>query len=216
MMCRWPEAAFFGGPIEPCFEGRPPRWLEQSWRKFPFVFAVRELGDSPFEISQRADLPFGANFAICASVQKGAKYDPRLGVRPNSEIRGEETSLLEGLLDAGARGRWVPQARVRHFIPKVRQRIAYLRSFYFGTGQTMALTEKQEACATLFGRPRWLYRAAIESEFRYRVSRLISPSEVWLKHLAAASTSWGLLVGSRGREPNWVQLIERSASQQNT
>src|SRR5690242_2260831 len=30
---RWPDAAFFGGPIRPCFEGTPPRWLSSSWKE---------------------------------------------------------------------------------------------------------------------------------------------------------------------------------------
>src|SRR5947209_7995559 len=28
---RWPEAAVFGGPVRPRFEGTPPPWMSASW-----------------------------------------------------------------------------------------------------------------------------------------------------------------------------------------
>jgi len=189
----FPKAGFFGGPIDPWFEGRPPQWLERSLQHLEGVFAVRQLGDLPIEITHPSNLPYGANLAIRASIQKRELYDPRLGPRPKSEIRGEETDLLGRLLNAGVSGRWCPKAGVRHFIPKSRQQVRYLRKFFFGLGQTDAITEDQQNSATLFGRPRWIWRQAVEAEIRYQVARVSASSDVWIRHLKVASSSWGRL-----------------------
>lgn len=189
---RWPDAAVFGGRIEPWFAGRPPAWLVQVFPRVCCAFAARDLGGEPRPLD-RDLLPFGANMAVRTEELRRRPFDPRLGVRPGSRIGGEETTLAAAILEAGGTGWWVPDARVRHYIPEQRQSIGYLRSFFYGGGQLWGRELKPSSTSRLFGRPRWLLRRAVESEVRYRVKRWTARPSSWIEDLIAASTAWGAL-----------------------
>ena len=189
---RHPDAAFFGGPIEPWFEGEPPRWLHDHWQEVANVFAVRQLGETAFPFDAQR-VPYGANFAVKVAVQRSFLYDPSLGLRPGSEVRGEETQNLRRLLEAGFTGWWVPEARVQHFVPRQRQSLAYLRKFFIGQGEVQSRGFGSVDVPRFFGRPRWLLKRALAAETRYRWSRITAPPDVWLRNLIEAATAWGHL-----------------------
>lgn len=191
---RWPEAALFGGPIVPWFAGNPPSWLEEGLPRIGAVFAVRDFGDEPVPFAYFAT-PYGANCAVRTDEQRRYRYDVNLGPRPNSMIRGEETALIRRMLADGVKGWWVPGARVRHYIPEERQTIRYLRAFFVGSGECLAQTSPDTQSKRLFGKPRWLWRQAVEAEVRYRLRRLFCEPELWMEDLKAASLAWGSLQG---------------------
>lgn len=198
---RWPKAGVFGGNIEPWFTGDPPQWLLCTWRRVASAYASRDLGDQSVTLSETV-LPFGANFAVRIEEQRRFLYDPHLGVRPDSIIGGEETTVIKSMLADGVAGRWVPEARVRHYIPEGRQTIAYLRNYYEGYGEYCARQDATTADARLFGAPRWLWREAVTAETKYRLHRLLSQPEVWIQDLIASSQAWGQLRGFRKRLGN--------------
>ena len=138
---RYPDASFFGGPIEPWFETGPPLWVTTVWNQIALAFATRDFGNDEFKLSA-ATLPFGANLAIRADVQRRFRYNRRLGRVGPTEVRGEETVILKQLLAAGYGGYWIPQARLRHFIPNERISLEYLERFFYGIGQTSSLDEE--------------------------------------------------------------------------
>ena len=189
---RWPMIAFFGGPIEPWFEGKPPQWLERIYSRVENAFAARNLGPDPHLLTE-GKFPFGANMAMCTNVQRCYLFDPKLGLRPGSRIVGEESVVFEQMTRDGLEGRWVPGAKVQHFIPKTRQTIKYLRSYYQGFGQFSALRVNHEVGARLFGRPRWVWRKAIESELLFLVKRYCFKPESWIDNLVEANVCWGIL-----------------------
>lgn len=188
----WPDAAFFGGPIAPEFEGTPPRWLELALPHVANAFASLDFGNTPIPLTVDA-LPFGANFAVRAREQRRCAFDPALGRRGDLMYAGEEWAVLQKLLAAGATGRWVPGARVGHMIPASRQSVEYLRRYYTGNGMSLARTRKISGEKMLFGRPRWAWREAVLQELAYRVRRFSSSADVWSVHLRRASIAWGLL-----------------------
>ena len=185
----WPGAAFFGGPIEPWFEGQPPAWLRAGIRRVEAAYAVLDLGSEPIRLSART-FPYGANMAVRRKVYESVRYDPGLGLRPGSSMRSEEKALVEHLARAGADGWWVPGARVTHFIPRARQTVSYLRGYYFGWGEYLGRGAGPTGRA-LLGRPLWLWRELVESEARYRLWRALGKPERWLDELKAASTARG-------------------------
>jgi len=189
---RHPAAAFFGGPIEPLFARTPPPWLQRAWRYIAGAYALRDFDKQPFRLDDQS-LPFGANLAIRAGEQAKYFYDTNLGPRPHSALRGEEETLLKTMLAEGHEGWWVPNARVRHYIPVERMRVQYIRRFFFGQGEYLAKTEPAWNGATLFGKPRWLWRYALSCEAKYLIGRLISPPEKWIQNLIKASIAWGRL-----------------------
>ncbi len=40
---KYPDAAFFGGPIGPWFETRPPKWIQQNFSIFETAYACRNI-----------------------------------------------------------------------------------------------------------------------------------------------------------------------------
>jgi glucosyl-dolichyl phosphate glucuronosyltransferase len=189
---RWPIAAFFGGPIEPWFEGEPPRWLQQIYSRVENSFAARNLGREP-RLLNDGKFPFGANMAVRTTEQRRYLFNPELGLRPSSRLLGEESVLFEEMTRNGLEGRWVPEAKVQHFIPKSRQTIKYLRSYYRGYGQYCTLKTNQEPGARLFGRPRWMWRKAVENDMLFYLKRLCFKPESWIDNLIQANTAWGNL-----------------------
>lgn len=190
----WPDAAIFGGPVDPWFDGVSPEWLRRVWFRVANAYAMRDFGEEPIRFTQNI-VPFGVNLAVRREDQQGYFYDPSLGPRPNSALRGEETSLVRRMLAEGAEGWWVPKACVRHFIPKERQTTSYLGSYFFGQGQVHAHQVADGRSVMLFGKPRWLWRQAVEAEVRYRFRRHICRPEIWIEDLITSSYSWGLVCG---------------------
>jgi glycosyltransferase involved in cell wall biosynthesis len=192
---RHPNAAFLGGPIVPWFESTPPAWIVANWQVVQSAFALRELGDAEFECDARR-LPYGANFAVRTEIQRQFAYDGRLGRVADGQVRGEESQMLQRLLEAGHRGYWIPGARVQHFIPTDRLTLDYVRRFYYGIGQTEELRRQgretqPSALAARLGH----WTSAVTAESALRLCRLAGPlgRSHSIRWLVRASRMWGRL-----------------------
>ena len=194
-----PEAAFFGGPIEPEFEGGRPEWITRGWARLADAYAERRFGDEPFAID-RYRLPFGANMLLRRDYQRGHRFSAHLGRRPTAAgeplVGGDETSIFRELLAGGARGWWVPGAKVRHCIGRDRQTVAYVRAYFEGQGVSEALARPPVTGRRLFGRPAWLWRRSLLLDARYRWHRLTGPIEVWVPALMESARTAGILRAS--------------------
>jgi glycosyltransferase involved in cell wall biosynthesis len=185
-----PDASFFGGATLPWFERPPPAWIAGSWELLADVWAIRLLPPEPAPVDP-GRLPVGANFAIRTAVQRRHAYDPRLGRRREEPTGGEETAVLRRLLAQGDTGWWVPDARVRHWIPAQRLAEPHLRRIWFGQGCERALTRGGAP------RPRLrLLARALRAEARYRVARRLGEPAKWLRELERAQNRWGELSAS--------------------
>jgi glycosyltransferase involved in cell wall biosynthesis len=190
---RWPTAAIFGGPIQPCFEGSPPGWLQKVYPTIAGVYAARDLGTEPIPFAAPHLIPWGANYVIRTREQRRHPYDPDLGYRPGRLIGWEETEVILALLAQGAKGWWVPGAALRHHVPKARQTTKYLRTHFFNRGRYRGIRWSEPYKRLFLGRPPWLWKRVVGAEIQYRVHRLLSKPEVWVEHLILSSESWGLL-----------------------
>jgi len=56
----------------------------------------------------------------------------------------------------------------------------YLRSFYFGAGEGEAIKAFEYSKSSLFSRPKWVWRLAIESEMRYRCTAFLANQQCGL------------------------------------
>ena len=184
---RCPQAAFFGGPIRPWFEAEPPSWLLECWDNLSGMYAVRELGDDEFALDTD-HLPYGANYAIRADVQRKHRYDVNLGRQQNNMVSGEETAVLAAILAEGGSGHWLPGAKVRHFIPAERLTLNYLRQFFYGLGRTFVRGGRTSRASAAKLR----MRAAL-SELKFRAGRRVAPARYWVKHLTTAERMRGEL-----------------------
>jgi glycosyltransferase involved in cell wall biosynthesis len=188
---RRPDAAFFGGPVRPRFEGTPPPWLSEIWEDVAGAFAMRDLGAEPLELTTER-LPYGANFVTRALEQRRFLYDPHLGRRQASGSLGEEVAVMEAILACGGTGWWVPDASVEHWISKERQTVRYLRGYYALLGRTWHRQNRHGAGAR-WGNRCSLWPKALYAELKYACARLTGNPNRWVKPLARASTLWGAI-----------------------
>jgi hypothetical protein len=190
---QWPDSSVFAGAIDPWFEKTPPGWLQRVFSRVAAAYAALDYGPDGLAMTLETP-PFGANMALKRSAHLLEPYDTRLGPRPNSGIRGEETSLARRLLSSGHSGRWVPESRVRHFIPAERHTLAYLAQYYIGAGEVLGLTGGDDVGGIqAFGRPLWLWKEAFLLEVGYRWSRLFRSPDKWILEFQKAKLARGRL-----------------------
>ena len=189
----WPQAAVFGGPIFPWFDGQPPDWLASVIDHVGPAYAVRNLGAEPCALELKGELPYGANYAVRIHDQRLHRYDAALGRKGKGGALGEETAVLTAIMKKGGAGRWIPQATVRHFIPRDRQNLQYLRAYYAMSGRTHALEAGPQQGTALLGRPLWTWRAALQAEIQYRLMRLTGDPNKWIDPLTQAARLRGAL-----------------------
>lgn len=193
-----PDAGFFGGPIVPQFEGSGQTWLNDVYGTVAGAFAARDLGPEPFDITDRAHLPYGANMVVRTDLQRRFRYDTELGRKGKALVGGEELEMLGKLLDEGWLGRWVPTASVMHLIPEERQTVEYMRRYFRAQGQVAFLRgTRMEGEVTWGNRPRWAFRAAVEHEIKFQFLRLVAHPPQWIDHLVMASFAQGILAGAQ-------------------
>lgn len=190
----FPDCGVFGGPILPDFEGVPPNWLRSGWQKVQDAYAIRDFGSEDQEFSVDGRLPYGANFVIRGDLQRSHPYDPNLGRAPEHKFRGgEEIAVIRAIMSEGWHGRWVPAAAVLHWIPKSRQSLKYIRDYWKGQGISVGTTGDFDSYPSILGIPRWILRARVQDEIRYRFARLFLSPQAWVGELTAVSYSSALL-----------------------
>ena len=117
------------------------------------------------------------------SVGGGVNF--RLGRKRAERLAGEETDVMQRMLDDGHRAWWLPDARVRHWVPAEALTLGYLGRYWHGAGRTSEILER-----SLFTSVH-LCKKAIKREARYRLKRLVAPPRVWLKYYIRARYEWG-------------------------
>ena len=60
---QYPEAAFFGGTVDPLYEVEPTAWMRKHRELVDGPFALRQLGPDVRPLVGK-ELPFGANMAL--------------------------------------------------------------------------------------------------------------------------------------------------------
>lgn len=186
-----PEAAFFGGPVRPYFEGTPPSWVHALLLDAHQAFALREFPEEVVRIDSD-HLPYGANFAVRRQVHERVPFNPALGrVGKEGGCLSEESAFFEAAMALGYQGRWLPDCPVRHVIPAERQTTRYLRGYYRIAGATPV--GRATRSTTFLGRPRWLWREWLQNELLYRLTRYTASPSRWFAHLKRASYAHGAL-----------------------
>ena len=191
----WPDAAFFGGTIEPWFEIEPPGWFKRNIKALRTNYALCSYDPTVRPLAP-GEIPFGANMAFRAKVLKGHTFDVRLGRVGHSMVGWDETSLIKRLEELGHHGIWVGTARVRHYIPGDRLTLSYLWRWHQGAGKTAVRMEGLPECKFLWGAPCWAWKQYWDESFK---SMLLSPLKgaAWLSAYTKAAHSKGLIEESR-------------------
>jgi glycosyltransferase involved in cell wall biosynthesis len=183
-------ASFFGGAVEVRFEAPAPDWIRLAPMIHTFTYAEMRVDSNSTSIA-RDRLPYGCNFGFRRASAPSARFDPSLGVKGDQRIHGEETVFMESLLDAGGRGRWLPDAVVHHWIPPERTTWAYLWRYFVGMGRTRVLlrgTSQRFGAAGAAG-------AAASHLVRAGVFRAVRRRS-WVGHVCLAAIAYGELAES--------------------
>ena len=129
---KYPEAAAFGGPIEPLFEECPrPKWLcrwSMGW------VSAYDMGRKVREFSGKA-FPFGGNSGVRREiVEKVGQFDPELGRKGGNMDAGEEKDFYKRIRALGGKILYCPEMRIRHVITANRTTMEYVDRFAEGVG----------------------------------------------------------------------------------
>ena len=162
------EVALVGGPVAPRWATPPPRWLRRSaslsgerYGRLASPLALLHYGPSAIDLGPRAVL--GANMAVrrAAFLQVGG-FAPHLGKLRGTLLSGEDREVCRLVQAAGMRAVYSPDARVRHFVPADRMRIAYYMSWFFWSGITLATLDREQGVGgrAILGVPFYLIKRA--------------------------------------------------------
>jgi glycosyltransferase involved in cell wall biosynthesis len=132
----WPQAVLFGGKITAVLRPPTPDWFQRGAKYLTDLLCVRDFGDQPIPLSMiDYRIPYGVNYAIRATEQKQYRYDPTRGVAPGRRLGGEETDVMQRILESGKEGWWVTGVDVEHIIPSSRQTASYIFHYYEADGE---------------------------------------------------------------------------------
>lgn len=183
-----PEAAFFGGPVVPEFEGQPPAWLKAALPLVGTAFAAVDLADQieGGRLNLKY-LPFGANMAMRMRELQSRHFDVDRGRQPGHWLlSGEESELLREICQSGGVGIWLPDASVAHWIDAERQSLGYLRRYYKGLGITEARAALAQTTTPGASITR-LQHELFATECKWLMGWLLRKPRVWVGALKKAS-----------------------------
>lgn len=199
------DASGFGGPIDPWYEGPPPNWVERNIDFVGAFFALRVVPEGVEEVA-RNHVPYGANMAFRTSALREYGFDPRLGRVKDQLISGDEVAVIYQMIEDGKRLRWVPDAKVEHFVPKKRMRLSFLRDCSYCRGRYEMPTVESQGVPTFFGMPRWLFRRYLGLSISVWSRRLLGrETGEWLKDYVQEHVLRGQLAASRTRTQQGVK-----------
>ncbi len=160
----WPEAAFFGGTIDPNFECEPPRWI-RDYFVVRGPYAVNQLGPEIRPLLPR-EAPLGANMAVRTKVAKQFPFNTNLGPYKREYLHAEDGELVLRMRESGCSGVWVGPAAVKHFISKSRLNRRNIWQWYRGHGRTLVIRGGVNVKKRIFGVPLYAVRAYLEARVK--------------------------------------------------
>ncbi len=161
------EVDFIGGPYLPRFESDVPEWLPKNYGA---VVGIVDGGDkvASFDDSYPGIL-MGGNAVFRREVlQRVGPYSTALGRSGTRLLSCEDEDMYQRLRAAGARGLYLPQLIVYHFIPRERLTKKYHRSWCFWQSVSSAVLDRirPKPVAYVWGVPRYFYGRALRGMLR--------------------------------------------------
>lgn len=140
-----PSIALAGGRVDPWWECPPPAWLrleegQEQYGAMCSPLALLHYGDAQ-ELGPRTAV--GANLVIRRTVLDAlGGFAPHLGRRRGTLLCGEDHDFCQRAVAAGYRCEYRPELRVRHWVPADRMRLKYYLRWFFWSGVTNAMIER--------------------------------------------------------------------------
>ena len=182
------DVDFIGGPYVPKWGASQPDWLPMN-----YVGVIGWIDGGERVVPYDENYPgilMGGNAVLTRSIlQKVGLYNTSLSRTGTRLLAGEDEDMYQRLLAAGARGFYLPNLIIHHFVPPERLTKRYFRKWCFWRGVSRGVLdkEKQSPEVHLAGVPRWLYGAAGRAAMRMTkrvISRTVEPAEHFSDELA--------------------------------
>jgi glycosyltransferase involved in cell wall biosynthesis len=161
------DVDFIGGPYVPRFEGDVPEWLPKSHTA---VVGIVDGGDKvvPFDTSYPGILMGGNAVFKHQTLERVGPYSTALGRSGTRLLSCEDEDMYQRLMAAGARGLYLPQLIVYHFIPRERLTKRYHRSWCFWQSVSSAVLDRirPRPIPYVMGVPRYFYGRALRGMLR--------------------------------------------------
>lgn len=161
------DVDFIGGPYVPRFEGDVPEWLPKSHTA---VVGIVDGGDNvvPFDKSYPGILMGGNAVFKRETLERVGPYSTALGRSGTRLLSCEDEDMYQRLMSVGARGLYLPQLIVYHFIPRERLTKRYHRSWCFWQSVSSAVLDRirPQQIPYVMGVPRYFYGRALRGMFR--------------------------------------------------
>ena len=155
------EVDFIGGPYVPRWGAKEPEWLPLN-----YLGAIGWIdgGDTivPFDRTYPGIL-MGGNAVLTRKIlDKVGYYNTALGRRGTRLLAGEDDDMYRRLLAVGARGLYVPDLIIYHYIPPERLMKGYFRRWCFWRGVSAGVIDREQRMPVVYlgGIPRFLFGAA--------------------------------------------------------
>ncbi len=185
---------FIGGPYKPAWETKPPEWLPHN---FPGVIGrtdevqeVRTFGlDYP-------GILMGGNAVVRRCIfERVGTYSTQLGRTDKKLLSSEDDDMFERLIAAEARGKYVPDLIIYHYIPASRLTRSYYRSWCFWKGVSRSVLNRQRRAPVphVFGVPRYIYGNALRGSGRAIKKALVG--KLRFSEAFSAELDWWDLAG---------------------
>lgn len=156
-----PSVDYIGGPCLPRWEAESPDWLPDNYRG---VVGWVENGSRrmPFDDNFPGMLMGGNAVMRRETLDKVGGFSTALGRTDTRLLSSEDEDFYQRLRETGARGYFVPELVIHHFVPRTRLTRRYFRKWCFWRGVSQGLMDRDRRAPVkyLLGIPRWLYGTA--------------------------------------------------------
>lgn len=176
--------AAIGGKILPKWQVPPPDWLSRDLHSF---LALLDYGDEPLDMHE--PVLWGANLAIRRDVFQTMRFHAGLGRSGDKLYNGEDSALLQQLIDRGERVLYWPRAVVHHNIPAQRLTKSYFRRWHWDAGTMAALCMPERVQRSLLGIPYHFYRAMMKDLAAWSRGTLRHDGNAFLAELQLVRTA---------------------------
>jgi glycosyltransferase involved in cell wall biosynthesis len=160
------DVDFIGGPYVPRFESAVPEWLP---REYNSVIGAVDGGTKrvPFDRDYPGILMGGNAVFTRETLEQVGPYSTALGRSGNRLLSCEDEDMYQRLLAVGARGLYVPELIIYHFVPTERLTKRYHRAWCFWQSVSSAVLDRirPQPTAYVLGVPRYFYGRALRGTF---------------------------------------------------
>lgn len=161
---RDPALDFIGGPCLPRWEIPAPAWLP---RNYPGVIGWIDGGDKVLAYGGEYEgILMGGNAVLRRKlIETVGVYCTTLGAIGKRLMLGDDQDMFERIMAVKARGFYLPNLIIYHYVPATRLTRRYYRRWCFWNGVSLGVIDRQRRASVVYlaGVPRWIYGRAARS-----------------------------------------------------